>query len=225
MTTRDRRTVTGLLIAATALAVGLASAGRATWVEAFAFVTGALCVWLTVRESIWNFPVSLLNVAAYFEVYARSRLFADAGLQVVYFVLGVMGWWMWLRCGQDAAPLRVDRCGPLELIASAAFIAAATVGLWQLLHRVGGSASFWDALTTSISLVAQWLLNRKRLENWVAWIVVDIIYVPLYLYKELYLTAVLYAIFLAMAVMGLRAWYLDWRKRETTPSAVTQAVT
>ena len=85
--------------------------------------------------------------------------------------------------------------------------------LWQLLHYAGGSSSFFDALTTSISLGAQWLLNRKRLENWILWIIADVIYVPLYLYKALYLTSILYAVFLAMAAMGLLQWLATWRKQ------------
>src|SRR5262245_13253497 len=84
------RLVPALLLLATAAAAGgVTLRGWATWLEAFSFVTGAVCVWLTVKQSIWNFPIGLLNVAAYFFVFARARLFADAGLQVVYFALGV----------------------------------------------------------------------------------------------------------------------------------------
>ena len=86
---------------------------------------------------------------------------------------------------------------------------------------VGGSASFWDALTTSISLASQWLLNRKRLESWIGWIIVDVIYVPLYIYKDLYLTAILYGLFLLMAVMGLRAWHAAWRENLEIDDAET----
>jgi nicotinamide mononucleotide transporter len=79
-----------------------------------------------------------------------------------------------------------------------------------VLEKIGGSASFFDALTTAMSLASQWLLNRKRLESWVGWILVDILYIPLYAYKDLYLTAILYAVFLSMAVIGLRSWYAKW---------------
>jgi nicotinamide mononucleotide transporter len=131
----------------------------------------------------------------------------------VYFVLGVIGWYWWLRGGENRSQLKVTRASLREIIAVSAFVAVATVGLWRVLHPLRGAASFWDSLTASISLAAQWLLNRKRLESWVGWILVDAIYVPLYLYKELYLTAILYAVFLAMAVMGLRAWRQSWRAR------------
>jgi len=207
----------GMCVAAGALAVTMALADRATWLEAVSFVTGAICVWLTVKESVWNFPIGLLNVATFSVVFFQSRLFADAGLQVVYFVLGVIGWRLWLYGGKDRTTLQISRCSSVELGLVAVFIVGATFGLWGLLRHAGGSASFWDALTTSLSLAAQWLLNRKRLESWAVWILVDAIYVPLYLFKDLYLTAILYALFLAMAAIGWRAW--QRALRESTAQA------
>ena len=203
---RDAIIFSGLLATVTALALASRMAGLSTWLEVAAFVTGAVCVWLTVKENIWNFPIGLVNCATFGFVFFESRLFADSGLQVVYFVLGAIGWRLWLKGGVHRTRLKISRAGTKELAITAAVVAALAVGLWQLLQRVGGSASFWDALTTSISLGAQWLLNKKRLENWVLWIVVDVIYVPLYLYKELYLTALLYLVFLIMATMGLMQW-------------------
>nr|MBP9948383.1 nicotinamide mononucleotide transporter [Vicinamibacteria bacterium] len=88
----------------------------------------------------------------------------------------------------------------------AAAVVAGTLILWRTLHSVGGSATFWDAWTTCLSLGAQWLLTRKRLETWHLWVLVDIVYVPLYVSRGLNLTALLYAVFLVMAVMGLRHW-------------------
>ena len=209
---KESLTMVGLCVAAGALAVTMALIGRATWLEAASFVTGAICVWLTVRESIWNFPIGLLNVATFSVVFLQSRLFADAGLQLVYFVLGVIGWRLWLSGGKDRTQLQISRASSSELLLIAMFVASATLGLWRLLHYAGGSASFWDALTTSLSLASQWLLNRKRLESWAGWILVDAIYVPLYIFKELYLTAILYALFLVMAAMGWRAWQLTFRE-------------
>lgn len=210
--------MTALIGAVSAIAIAMALLNRATWLEAISFVTGAVCVWLTVKQSIWNFPIGLINVATFCVVFFQSRLFADAGLQIVYFALGLMGWYLWLRGGENRSELVVSRSPRIELVVTLALVAVATIGLWKTLQQVGGSASFLDALTTSISLAAQWLLNRKRLESWIAWIVVDIIYIPLYAYKELYLTALLYAIFLVMAVLGLRAWRESWLARRNLRS-------
>jgi nicotinamide mononucleotide transporter len=195
------------------MAASMALLRLATWLEAVSFVTGAVCVWLTVKQNIWNFPLGLINVATFCVVFYKSRLFADAGLQVVYFILGVLGWYLWLRGGRDNTPLKVARASVTERAAAIVFAVLGTMVLWQFLEELGGSASFWDALTTSISLSSQWLLNRKRLESWIGWIIVDAIYIPLYTYKELYLTAILYAVFLAMAGMGWQAWRVSWREQ------------
>lgn len=180
--------------------------GGATLLEAVSFVTGALCVWLTVRESTWNFPISLINVATFCVVFYSVHLYADAGLQVVFFILTLVGWYQWLYGGAQRTALIVTRASLLELSLVLISGATSTLLLWQLLRHVGGSASFFDALTTSLSLCAQWLLNRKKIETWFFWIAADLIFIPLYAYKGLYLTAALYAVFLCMCVMGLRHW-------------------
>ena len=208
---RDSIILLCLTIVVSAIAIAMALRGLASWLEAISFVTGAVCVWLTVKESIWNFPISLANVATFFIVFARAHLFADAGLQVVYFVLTIIGWYMWLRGGERHTRLCVSRVRRSEAISITAAGATLTLGLWSLLRYVGGSASFFDALTTSISLCAQWMLNRKQVENWYCWIAADIIYIPLYLYKGLYLTSGLYVVFLVMAIMGLLQWLATWR--------------
>ncbi len=210
----------GLVSFTTALAIVMGMTERATWLEAIGFVTGAICVWLTVRENIWNFPLGLVNVAAFSVVFVRAGLYADAGLQGVYFLLGLIGWYWWLYGGEDATQLQVRRASANELVATLVIGTSLTLALWMLLSNVGGSASFWDALTTSLSLCAQWLLNRKRLENWLFWIAVDIVYIPLYLYKELYLTAILYAIFLVLAVCGLIRWRNVWSDKAFVPPEI-----
>ncbi len=195
-----------LLIAVTGLAIGARAAGVASTLEAASFVTGAVAVWLTVRESVWNFPVGLANVATFFFVFADARLLADAGLQVVYFGLIAVGWAHWLRGGGEGASLPVTHAPRAVCLRVAVAGAVAAVVLWQVVSRWGGSASAWDAATTAGSLCAQWLLNGKRVESWYVWIAVDLIYVPLYLSRSLYLTALLYTVFLAMAAAGLSAW-------------------
>jgi len=211
---RDNVILCVLTLVTGSLAVAMVLRGAASWLEAVSFVTGAVCVWLVVKESIWNFPLGLANVATFCFVFFYAKLYADAGLQIVYFVLGVIGWYLWLYGGERRTALRIVRTGRREAIGVMVAIAVLCAVLWQTVSYFGGSASFWDALTTAISLGAQWLLNRKRLESWIAWIIVDIIYVPLYLYKELYLTSILYAVFLVMAVMGLMQWRATLLKQE-----------
>ncbi len=217
----DTAVLAVLTLCVTAVAVAMVVLGRASALEAVSFGTGAVAVWLTVKESIWNFPIGILNTAGYSVVFFEARLYGDASLNVVYCILGVMGWYLWLFGGERRSALQVSRAGPTELSLMAVSVALCTVLLWKTLHFVGGSASFWDAATTSLSLGAQWLLNRKRVENWHIWIVADAIYVPLYVSRGLNLTAVLYAVFLVMAVIGLLRWrevYEDQRARPSMPA-------
>lgn len=209
--TRQTAILATLTAAVTVLAITGVLTGVSKPLEAASVVTGAVCVWLTVRENVWNFPISLANVSLFCVLFFGARLYADAGLQVVYFVLSIIGWHLWLHGGERGTALRISRVGAGQARVVAVCGVALTLALWLTLHRVGGSASFFDALTTSISLCAQWLLNRKHVESWYAWIAADLIYIPLYAYKELYLTAGLYTVFLVMAVMGLMHWRATWR--------------
>lgn len=177
--------------------------------EACGFVTGAACVWLITRESIWNWPVGLANNLFFAVLFWRARLFADMGLQGVYLILGIWGWWNWQRGGKDHVQLSVSRATRKEWISLAVFLVAGTWGLRELLIVVNGAAPFWDSLTTTICLAAQYLLCRKRFENWWFWIAADLIYVPLYFHRGLPLTAVLYAGFIVLCVIGLFRWHKE----------------
>ncbi|MEU9127039.1 nicotinamide riboside transporter PnuC [Kitasatospora sp. NPDC048540] len=195
-----------------------------TWAELLGFATGAACVWLTVRANIWNFPVGIANNVFFLILFAGARLYADAALQLVFLALGVHGWWQWLRGraagpGAAAGPVVVRRATAPTLLALATLLGPATWGLTELLTRAGDSAPFWDALTTALSLAAQWLLNTRRIETWYLWIAADLVYVPLYLSKSLDLTALVYLVFLGMCAVGLRSW-----RRSLATDAHTAAV-
>jgi len=174
--------------------------------ELLGFVTGAASVWLTVLARISNFPVGIANSAFFLVLFAFARLFADSGLQVVYIVLGFAGWWQWLHGGPERSRLTVARSGWPLLACCAALAALATWGLTVLLDAAHDIAPFWDALTTALSLAAQFLLNCKKIENWAFWIAADVIYIPLYVVKRLDLTAIVYVLFLALCVAGVRTW-------------------
>lgn len=197
------------LASAALLFASLTQALPITWPEVVAFVTGAWCVWLTVRENIWNWPIGLANATFSGVVFFQGKLFADAVLQGVYFVLGVFGWYWWLYGGKERTELRVERAPARELCLVLFAGAISTLGVWKLLIHFNGAAPFLDALLTSFSLCAQYLLTRKYLENWIVWIAVDIVYIPLFVSRQLYLIAILYTVFLVLAVLG----YQQWRQR------------
>jgi nicotinamide mononucleotide transporter len=175
--------------------------------ELAAVVFGALAVWLTTRENIWSWPTGLVNVGLYIVVFAKVKLYADMGLQVVYVIACLYGWYAWLHGGRDRGELHVTRTPRLVLVALLAVGAlfAAALG-WWLTRHTDAALPYLDSHLTSFSLVAQWMQTRKWLETWVLWIVVDVVYVGMYVFKHLFLTAGLYAVFLGLAVLGWRAW-------------------
>ena len=179
-----------------------------SWTEAIAAGFGLACVVLSARQSLWCWPTGLIQVALYILVFGRAKLYSDVGLQAVFVVLQIYGWWHWLRGGpRQTDDLPVTR---LSTGTRLAWIAVAVVGATVL----GGGMSRWtdaalpypDALITSLSLVSQWLMGRKVWESWVGWIAVDLIAIPVYASKDLLLTAALYAVFLALAISGGVAW-------------------
>jgi nicotinamide mononucleotide transporter len=191
------------------VAVGLVAARAAglvpfSWLETAGSVTGGACVLLVVLRSVWNFPVGIASCGAYIVLFAKGRLYADAGLQVVFIALAVHGWVAWVRGRAETTPVRRVPFG--ELTALAVAFPAFWWGLTELLESVGGAAPVFDAFVTTLSLAAQWLLNRRHIENWPAWIVVDQVSVALFWSRDMHLTAGLYAVFLLMCVAGLVEW-------------------
>jgi nicotinamide mononucleotide transporter len=175
-----------------------------SWAELAGFVTGIACVALAVMQRIETFAVGIANNVFFVVLFTDARLYADAALQVVYIALGVMGWWVWATRAREPADVR--RASTQLLLAITLGVGLATLILVPILRAAHGAAPGWDALTTSMSLGAQLLLNLKRLETWYVWIAVDIIYVPLYLSRDLNLTALVYVVFLALCIQGWRQW-------------------
>jgi nicotinamide mononucleotide transporter len=189
-----------------------------SWAELLGFVTGAACVWLTVKSRISNFPVGIANSAFFLILFAAARLWADSGLQIVYIFLGFVGWWQWLHGGTQRSRLVVGATPRWALGLGALFIVFGTWGLTIGLGAVHDIAPFWDALTTCLSLVAQSLLNWKKVQNWYFWIAADIVYVPLYVVKRLDLTAIVYVLFLSMCFLGLGEWRRAERELPAVPA-------
>jgi nicotinamide mononucleotide transporter len=185
-----------------------------TRAELLGFATGLVNVGLLVRRHILNWPVGILNVLLLMLVFWSAGLYADSGLQLVYVVLGAYGWWAWLYGGASRTPLTVRHTTRTEWVGLAVAGVLLTAGLWQFLDRLTGSTvPLADALTTALSLLATYGQTRKLVENWWLWIAADLIYIPLYAYKDLWLTALLYIAFLLLCVLGLRAWRAASRAR------------
>ena len=184
--------------------------------EILAVVFGIVSVYLSTREHIWSWPTALVNVSLYFVVFFEAKLYADMGLQVVYFALSLYGWYEWLYGGENRTELHVSRTTRTLGVRLVLVGVASAALLGTLLARFTDAAlPYLDSATTSTSLVAQWMMTRKILENWVLWIAVDLVYVPMFISQKLYATAMLYAAFLVLALRGV----VEWRRSITAPAA------
>jgi nicotinamide mononucleotide transporter len=179
------------------------------YLELVAVVLTLLAVYLTARQVIWCWPLAMVSVTLYAVVFFRAKLYADMGLQALYFGLAIYGWWAWLRGGEGHRELHVTFASYRTRLVLAVIgtVAAALLGL-TLSRHTDASLPFMDSALTSFSVVGQWMQTRKLLEAWLVWLGVDVFYVGMFIFKGLYPTAALYAVFLILAVMG----FLSWRR-------------
>ena len=186
----------------------------AHWLELFGAITGAVSVALAVRESVWNWWVGIVNNLVYVIVFFEQRLFGDASLQVFFIAISAYGIVRWLTGGERGGAAPVRRIAAAEAGVLLVLLVAATFGMERYFARINDAAPLLDAFTTAGSIIAQYMLARKYLENWLLWIAVDVVSIGLYAWKGLALTSLLYALFLAMCVVG----FVQWR-RAPAPAA------
>jgi nicotinamide mononucleotide transporter len=179
-----------------------------TWTEVFGTLTGLWCVWLYGRESMWAWPIGIVNALLFMVMFFAARLYSDVVLQIIFLLLSVHGWYEWLRGGPARTELSISSAMPLEhllVLGGVTVVVAMGAGTW-FARATDAALPYWDAVILALSLTAQWLLNRKQLETWLVWMLVDIIAVGVYAYRGLLLTAVLYAIFFGLAARGFVRW-------------------
>ena len=183
------------------------------WLEWCGVITGILCVWLAAKNNILNWPIAIVSVLIYIIIFFESKLYADMGLQVYFLAMNGYGWYFWTKNKNNtAAATPVSTITRKEIILSILGIIAFTAILGYLLHRNTDAAfPFIDSFCTACSLIAQIFLARKVLQNWLIWIFVDIIYVGVYISKDLYATAIMYALYVYIAWVG----YSEWKKAYT----------
>jgi nicotinamide mononucleotide transporter len=169
-------------------------------------------VYLSARENIWSWPTAIVNVSLYTFIFFRSGLYSDMGLQVVFLILSIYGWYQWLRGGENRSTLKVSRASPRVWLIGLTLATIVWLALAQYTRTLPGvSLPYLDSGLTALSLLAQWMMTRKIVENWALWIVADIIYVPMYISKQLYVTAGLYTVFLVLAIAGLVSWRRSYK--------------
>lgn len=190
---------------APAMTAGTLVASRA---ELFGAVLGVCMVLYNIRVNPLGWPLAIASSALYLLVFWKARLYGDAALQLLFIAVAGWGWWQWLRGRQaDGSALRVRHLSARgRVFALAVFALLWPATGWLLARGTDTDVPWWDAFPTAGSVVGQWLLARKYVENWPAWVAVNAVGIGLFAYKGLWLTVGLYALFAAMAFAGWAAW-------------------
>jgi len=185
------------------------------WIEIIGTVTGILGVWLTIRQNIWCFPVGIINVALYSWLSFENRIYANALLQLVYMSVLIYGWYNWKKGETDMNELPVTESSrKLLLTLSFIFVLAFAAVYFILIHHTDSDVPVADSFTFSLGIIAQYMIARKKIENWHLWIIVNVVSVALYAYKELYWMGGFYLLLIIMAVLGFKEWKKDLQKQK-----------
>jgi nicotinamide mononucleotide transporter len=178
----------------------------AHWLEIAGLVTTVIGIWLTTRRLLICWPVVLAADLIYLVVFYRAQLLSDALLQIFFIAFTLYGWWHWWRGVREAGEVRVVPLAMPSLLIALVAGAAGSLVLGEVAKRLHAALPYLDATLTSYSLVASWWQARKHTANWWLWIVVDLVYIGEYLYKDLWPTALLYGGLVGLAALGLRDW-------------------
>lgn len=176
--------------------------------ELIGAILGILNVWLIQRRSMWNYPFGIAMVVVYFTVFQEYGLYSDMLLQVFFFVVQFYGMWNWWNNLESDGLVQIEWMPSNSRWSTAVYTLAGIVTLGLFMSFMPGvQAPYWDATVAGLSVTAQFLLSRRWIENWLVWITVDLIAIPLYFSRELTYTAGLYVIFLGLATYGFYSWY------------------
>ncbi len=177
-------------------------------VEFLGLLSGLLCVWFLIKDNILTWPFGILYVLCSFVVFYQAKLYADFILHIFFLGMNIYGWYYWITGKPKSEPeLPITTASHHMLTSSIGIGLVGALGLGYLLGQFADAAlPYWDSAVTTFSLVAMWLTARKKIENWLFWLGIDILATGIYLYKELYFYAILYAVYIIMAVAGWLNW-------------------
>ena len=180
---------------------------RPSGLELVGVVFGLVYIFLSIRQNVWCWPVSLISVGAYVILAYQIRLYSDVILNAYYVGAALYGWWYWLHGGRRGTEAPVRRTRPPEaLVLLLLGVLGTALAGYLFATYTDADLPYWDAFTTAFSFVATWMLAQKALENWLLWIVVDAVLAGVYAYKALYFTSGLFAVYTVLAIVGYRAW-------------------
>lgn len=181
------------------------------YIELAGTIFGLFYIILSIKQNIWCWPIGLITSALYIYVFFVTGFYADMGLQVYYLIVSIYGWYFWLYGGKSKKQdnLKISKVGfwlSVYLILATAILFG--VIAFILVNFTDSVIPYWDAFTTAASFVATWMLARKIIEHWLIWIIVDSVSLGLYIYKGLYPTVILFAVYTVLAIIG----YIEWKK-------------
>jgi nicotinamide mononucleotide transporter len=176
-------------------------------IEIIAVLFSLMCVLLSIKRNILNWPVGLVGVSAYALLFYREKLYADVALQVFFFVQGIYGWITWRLVKNRDHDILIERLsGNQQWLYGLAIICITSVWAYGLMTLTDASVPWVDAFAATTSFFANLLMARRKMESWLLWITADVVYIGLFAYKALYLSSGIYVVFLIMAILGLWKW-------------------
>ncbi|CAM1360475.1 nicotinamide riboside transporter PnuC [Tenacibaculum xiamenense] len=177
--------------------------------EITAVIFGFLSVWFSKNNNIWVFPTGMISTAIFVYLLLKWELLGDMMINAYYFIMSVYGWYIWTRKVDDSSVTPISRTSSMEKQISV-MIFIATLGFVYLVYTIFDKWNDWtafaDTITTAIFFVGMWLMARRKIENWIYWIIGNIISVPLYFYKGFTFTSFQYFVFTFIAILGYKAW-------------------
>ncbi len=181
---------------------------QTSFLELFAVFFGLLCVWNMKKESALVFPFGIINVGTYVYIFFAAGIYANAAINGFFLLMSVYGWYNWTRTDNNKKTIRITQCSQLELFLYSLAIIVFFVIIWIVLeHHTSSEVPVLDAATTSVYILAQWLLSQKKIEHWILWISADVVMIGLCAWEGLYFTSFQYFVFTIIAILG----FLEWR--------------
>ena len=181
-----------------------------SYIEIVAVFFGLLSVWYARNEKVLLYPTGIINVCLYIYICIIAKLYADMGINVFYLIMSIYGWYYWTRKDEQQHVVPITKCSLTETILNI----IATLCFFGIIYFIlkkytDSTVPVLDSFTTAIFIIGMWLQARKKIENWIYWIVGDTLVIPLFAYKGYVFTGVQFAVFLGLAVSG----YIEWKKK------------
>lgn len=191
------------------------------YIELFGVISGLIYIYLEIKANIWLWPVGIITAAFYIIVFAQAKFYADMGLQLYYLIIFTYGLYIWLRKDNKQRGIRTKQSQIRNITRKESLLySISTITIYIFIYEIltkytDSPLPAWDSFTTALSIIATFMLAHKIIEQWWIWIVVNIVSLGLYIYKDLYMTAFLFIVYGIMAIIG----YFEWKKLQNATTS------